>query len=177
MKLELITPNISFQESYKAYITELGNEEKYPYPMDFDCSDFPALIKKLANYSKGINLPHWQVSNSTYWLVQNNELIGVSHLRHHLNEMLLKSGGHIGLGIRPSYRAMGYGNLLLELTIKKAEEMGIRDVHIHCHKRNTASVQMILSNGGVLDSEITETNNDEIIQRYIIKQEPTINQI
>lgn len=169
MNLKLITPNTSYKESYKAYITELGNEERYPYPMDFDYSDFPALIKRLANYSKGIHLPHWQVPNSTYWLVQNNELIGVAHLRHYLNEILLNSGGHIGLGIRPGYRAKGYGNLLLELTINKAKEKGIKEVHIHCHKSNMASVQMILSNGGTLDSEILEKTTSEKIQRYLIK--------
>lgn len=137
--------------------------------MDLDCSYFTELIQKLSDYSQGLNLPKWQVPNSTYWLVQDNELIGVAHLRHYLNKMLLELGGHIGLGIRPSYRTKGYSNFLLELTINKAKDLGIKEIHIHCHKSNTASVQMVLSNGGILDSEVLEKPTSKIIQRYLIK--------
>jgi predicted acetyltransferase len=136
--------------------------------MDFDYSDFPALIKKLTNYSKGMGLPDWLVPNTTYWLINGNEIIGVSHLRHHLNSALLESGGHIGLGVRPSYRGKGYGNILLDLTINEAKELGIDDIHIHCHKDNKVSSQMIQSSGGILIDEIKEDGTDKIIVRYII---------
>ena len=143
MKLQLITPNPTFEKSYSEYIDELGNEEKYPYPMDFEHSDFSALLKKLDNYSKGIDLPNWLVPNSTFWLVLNNELIGVSHLRHYLNDFLREHGGHIGFGIRPGYRGKGYGKKLLQLTISKANKMGIDEVHLHCHKSNIFSARII----------------------------------
>lgn len=168
MNLQIINPSVKYKESYHSYLIELADEEKYPYPMDFDYSDFPALIDKLTNYSKGIGLPDWLVPNTTYWLIDGNEMIGVSHLRHCLNAMLLESGGHIGLGIRPSYRGKGFGNKLLGLTIGKAKELGIEDIHIHCHKDNYVSSKLIQSSGGQLIDEIIEKGTDKIIQRYII---------
>jgi predicted acetyltransferase len=168
MHLQIIKPSIKYKESYLSYMVELGNEEKYPYPMDLDCSDFPALVQKLNNYSKGVELPDWLVPNTTYWLIKSNEIIGVSHLRHYLNSALLESGGHIGLGVRPSYRGKGIGNKLLNLTIAKAKELDIDDIHIHCHKVNKVSSQMIQSSGGILIDEIKEDGTDKIIERYII---------
>jgi predicted acetyltransferase len=168
MNLRLINPSAKYKESYHSYIVELEDEEKYPYPMDFDYSDFPALIKKLINYSKGIDLPDWLVPNTTYWLIDGNKIIGVSHLRHSLNSALLASGGHIGLGIRPSYRGKGFGNKLLDLTVAKAKELGVDDVHIHCYKDNNVSSQMIQSSGGILVDETHEDGTDKIIQRYIV---------
>ena len=35
--------------------------------------------------------------------------VGVSNLRHYLNENLEKDGGHIGTHILPKYRGRGYG--------------------------------------------------------------------
>jgi predicted acetyltransferase len=168
MNLQIINPSVKYKESYHSYLNELGDEEKYPYPMDFDHSDFPALIKKLSSYSKGIGLPDWLVTNTTYWLIEGTELIGVSHLRHRLNANLMESGGHIGLGIRPSSRGKGYGNKLLDLTIEKAKKLSIEIIHIHCHKDNKASSRMIKSSGGALIDEVTEEVTNKKILRYIV---------
>jgi predicted acetyltransferase len=163
---ELILPRPEFEASYFAYIRELGDEERYPFPLDFEHDDFAALLRRLNDFAAGTNLPAGFVPATTFWLVQGAELVGVSNLRHHLNDRLRHNGGHIGLGIRPSYRGRGLGNLLMALTIQEARRKGITQVHIHCHKSNTASAKMITRNGGVLDSEIAEAGSDEVIQRY-----------
>nr|WP_258807969.1 GNAT family N-acetyltransferase [Pseudidiomarina sp. CB1] len=79
-----------------------------------------------------------------------------------------RAGGHIGLGIRPSYRGQGLGKFLLSLTLEKAQQMGIKDIHIHCEKTNPASAAMIIANGGKLHSEITDAAHESVIQRYRI---------
>jgi predicted acetyltransferase len=163
---ELILPRLEFESSYEAYIRELGDEERYPFPLDFEHSDFAALLRRLDDFAKGANLPAEFVPASTYWLVQGGELVGVSNLRHHLNDRIRNNGGHIGLGVRPSYRGRGLGNLLLALTIREARRKGIKQVHLHCHKSNTASARMIARNGGVLDSEVSDAGTGEVIQRY-----------
>lgn len=167
MDFRLIQPCEEYKESYFSYIEELGDEERYPYPMDLDYQDFPALIAKLENYSKGIDLPEWLVPNTTYWLVQDDKLVGVSHLRHYLNEQLLEAGGHIGLGIRPAYRGKGLSKLLLNLTLNEAKKLNVVAAHIHCYKDNIASARMILAVGGELESELTESDG-KIVQRYIV---------
>jgi predicted acetyltransferase len=168
MAAELVLPDLAYERSYGAYILELGEEERYPFPLDFEHKDFLALIKRLSDFANGVNIPEGFVPSSTYWLVENGELIGVSNLRHYLNERIKKSGGHIGLGVRPSCRGRGFGHLLMALTIQEARRKSIREIHIHCHKNNEASVRMIISNGGVLDSEITGRESEEIVQRYVV---------
>lgn len=171
----LVTPSNQYKKSYFAYINELAGEERYPYPMDLEHTDFSALVTTLIDYSNGINLLDWMVPNSTYWLVQDDEIVGCSHLRHELNEMLLHAGGHIGLGIRPSCRDKGFGKLLLNLTLEKAREKHIKQVHIHCHEANITSKQLIESVGAKLDSTITPDHGEKVILRYVYHQ-GTLNQ-
>lgn len=164
--LQLVKPAAQFEPSYRKYIEELGEEERYPFPMDFPHEDFPALLVRLEQFEQGIDLPDGFIASSTYWLVDGNELVGVSNLRHELTPSLRHAGGHIGLGIRPSWRGMGLGTYLLAQTLIKAYEKGISDVHIHCYKGNGPSAGMIIANGGTLHSELVDGENT--VQRYII---------
>ena len=169
MSVVLARPSAIYEQSYRAYIEELGDEERYPFPLDFEHADFPALLRRLDDFEQGRGVPEGFVPSSTYWLVENGELVGVSNLRHHLNERIRRAGGHIGMGIRPGARGRGLGVLLLGLTIEEARKRGIGELHIHCHKHNAASARMILSNGGVLDSEIEDGEPVEIVQRYVVR--------
>ena len=168
MSVELILPCLQYEKSYAAYIAELGNEERYPFPLDFEHGDFPALLQRLDEFAHGINIPKDMVASTTYWLVKNSELIGVSNLRHYLNDRIKHCGGHIGLGIRPSCRGQGQSTLLMKLTIAQARKRGVGELHVHCHKDNQASARMIMNNGGLLHSEIERGDPAEIIQRYVI---------
>lgn len=166
MDVSIIEPQSGFESTYHQYIVELGDEERYPFPLDFDYADFPALLEKLNDFKQGVNLPVGYVSSSTYWLVSGTELLGVSNLRHSLNDNLKRYGGHIGMGIRPSYRGRGLGNRLLAKTVEKAKSIGIDAVHIHCYKNNIASAKMIQSCGGKLVDEAPMGSN--VLQRYVI---------
>lgn len=165
--MKLISPNSGLQKSYVSYIEELGDEERYPYPLDLDYSDFDALIHKLELYSQGLQLPNWLVPNTTFWLVEGNQILGCSHFRHYLNAQLEKAGGHIGLGIRPSARGKGLGKILLNATINKAVKMGVEKIHIHCYGDNMGSRRMIESSGAVLESTINLDLPKKIVMRYI----------
>ncbi|MEM9103866.1 MAG: GNAT family N-acetyltransferase [Pseudomonadota bacterium] len=166
--MRFIKPSMHFQESYNEYIQELGNEERYPFTMDFEYSDFHGLLQKLENFALGKDLPDGYVPSSTWWLVnEDNGLIGVSNLRHYLNQKLEYCGGHIGLGIRPSFRGQGWGKRLMQLSIEKLASMGLSKIHIHCYKNNLTSAKTITSNGGILDSEIQVEG--KIVQRYMVQ--------
>lgn len=165
----LIMPNPDYERSYREYIRELGEEERYPFPLDFDHSDFGALLDRLADFDAGRDLPAGSVASSTYWLVQSCEILGVSNLRHCLNDEIRHCGGHIGLGIRPSQRGRGLGTELMSLTVKAAWKRGIDALHVHCHRSNGASARMIRSTGGVLHSEIRDERSARIVQRFVIQ--------
>ena len=164
--MELILPTVQHQESYIAYIKELGDEERYPFPLDFEHKDFVELLNKIDNYANGIDIPDDAVPSSTYWLMENAEIIGVTNLRHCLNQQIEFCGGHIGLGVRPSCRGKGLGNILMEKSIHQLNLMGVKVVHIHCYKSNVASASMIIANGGSLESEFSDYG--KVIQRFVI---------
>lgn len=176
MTFLLVLPSREYEQSYSRYIAELGQEERYPFQLDLDHSDFDSLLQRLEDFSNGVNIPSGYVTTSTYWLVEGNELVGVSSLRHQLNASIKECGGHIGLGIRPSYRGLGLGTKLTMLTLQKAHQAGIEEVHIHCHKNNEASARMILRNDGVLHSEIEIGNPPETVQRYVVPAPHSSNQ-
>lgn len=169
--LSLILPCAEYERSYREYIRELGDQERYPFPLDFEYDDFAALLAKLTDCAKGIGLPEGFVASSTFWLVNDDELLGVSNLRHALNDALRDHGGHIGLGVRPAAQGRGLGKRLLALTIQEARRRGIEDVHVHCDKGNVASAGMILANGGVLESEGPYGHAGGFVQRYVIRRD------
>ncbi len=167
--MKLIKPSIKYQASYLSYIEELGDEERYPFPLDFDHRDFPAMLARIQDFEQGLNLPSGYVPSTTYWMVDGDEIIGVSNLRHHLNDQLKAAGGHIGLGIRPSYRGQKLSIQLLHMTLAKASAIGIKEVHIHCYRDNLASARMIEACGGVLDSEVLA--DGQVVLRYVVELE------
>lgn len=97
-------------------LLELGNGENGFTGADFGCGrmTLEEQLLFLEEMSEGMNLkPEW-VPMTTFWFVNDeNEPIGMSRLRHELNDWLLSHGGHIGYHIRASQRRKGYGILLL----------------------------------------------------------------
>jgi len=164
--MKLIKPDARFEASYNAYLEELGDEVRYPFPLDFDHRDFPALLDKISHYETAEDLPEPFEPSSTFWLVEGDEIIGMSNLRHRLNDTLLAAGGHIGLGIRPSSRGQGLGITLLQMTLEKAWQMGIDEVHIHCYADNQASARMIKACGGLLDSCVAAEGHQ--VMRFVV---------
>ena len=100
-------PGLAYESSYREYIRELGDEERYPFQLDFDHSDFNGMLARLEDFRLGRNLPEGFVTTSTYWLTNGQKLFGVSSLRHSLNPRIRHIGGHIGLSILPSARGQG----------------------------------------------------------------------
>ena len=97
---------------------------------------------------------------------ETGKILGAVNIRHELNSELLKSGGHIGYGIRPFERRKGYAVRMLALALPIAEQLGITRALVTCDKANIASAKTILHNGGVLENELAL--DGKIVQRYWI---------
>ena len=110
-----------------------------------------------------------RVPDSVFFLLDNekNKFLGAVNIRHYLNEILLKEGGHIGLGIRPSERRKGYATQMIALALIECKKLGINKVLITCDKSNIGSAKSILKNGGKLENEFVNSDGD-IEQRYWI---------
>lgn len=164
--MRLVEPSERYYLSYLDYIRELGDEERYPFTLDLEFEDCNQLLTQLNDFSSGVNLPADKVPNTTLWLVDGGKIVGVTNVRHFLNENIEFCGGHIGLGIRPSCRGRGLGNYLMQLSIEYLVKMGSQKIHIHCYKENESSARTIINNGGVLVSEFVD--NQKVIQRYLV---------
>lgn len=107
------------------------------------------------------------VTGSTFLgFSQDGRLAGVIALRHRLNDLLLRSGGHIGYGVRPSMRRQGYACAMLKAVLPYAAGLGLTRVMISCDQTNTASARTIERCGGVLENEVFE--DGRMIRRYWI---------
>lgn len=110
------------------------------------------------------------VPDSVFFLLDEdrNRLLGAVNIRHTLNEALLREGGHIGDGIRPSERRKGYATEMIRLALIECGKLGIRRVLMTCEKSNIGSAKSIVKNGGVLENEFVNSDG-EIEQRYWIE--------
>jgi predicted acetyltransferase len=98
--------------------------------------------------------------------IDDGHLVGMISIRHHLNDFLLKFGGHIDYSVRKSERLKGYATEMLGLALKKCSKLSIKKVLITCDKDNIASAKAIINNGAILENEIHEKS--KIFQRYWI---------
>ena len=108
------------------------------------------------------------VPDSTFFAldIERNIFVGAVNIRHYLNDYLLKHGGHIGDGVRPSERRKGYATEMIRLALEECKKLGIDRVLMVCNKDNVGSRKSIINNGGILENEVYE---EEIMQRYWIE--------
>ena len=130
-----------------------------------DYHDFDDYLARLETKTES----EGRVPDSVFFLLdeERNRLLGAVNIRHYLNESLLRNGGHIGDGIRPSERRKGYATEMIRLALIECRKLGIRKVLMVCDKDNIASAKSILRNGGVLENEIVAPDG-ETEQRYWI---------
>ena len=109
------------------------------------------------------------VPDSVFFLLDEdrNRLLGAVNIRHYLNERLLREGGHIGDGIRPTERRKGYATEMIRLALIECRKLGIDKVLMICDKDNIGSARSIRNNGGVLEYEFINPEG-KVEQRYWI---------
>ena len=163
MAAKLVVPYEKYLYSYldacrdfkKHNITSFGDN-----PDTFDTWKH-TIFQRLANNRLGIDLPSGYVPASTFWLVENDEFIGIGSIRHRLTESLERFGGHIGYAIRCDKWGMGYGTVQLNLLLKEAAILGIKRTLITCDESNIASARVIEKNGGVYQDTIDNIIDDK----------------
>ena len=131
-----------------------------------DCHDFDYYLTNLDHETA----TGGKVPDSVFFLLddERNRLLGAANIRHYLNDALMKDGGHIGDGIRPSERRKGYGTEIVRLALAECRKLGIRRVLMFCNRDNIGSAKTIIRNGGVLDGE-TVNPDGSVLQRYWIE--------
>ena len=102
-----------------------------------------------------------KVPARTYFLVRENDnrIIGMINIRLALNEILKKSGGHIGYAIRPTERKKGYNKINLYLGLQVCDQYGIDKVFLDADLDNPASWKTMEALGGKRIREYFDNDN------------------
>ena len=145
---------------------ELHHTDRSPWAVfRNDWHDFDRYLENLERRTESDGL----VPDSVFFLLdeERDRLLGAVNIRHYLNERLLREGGHIGDGIRPTERRKGYATEMIRLALEECRKLGIDRVLMVCDRDNVGSARAIVKNGGVLENEFV---NDEGVteQRYWI---------
>lgn len=135
---------------------------------DVDSPDgFAAWVRRLLSQSDpAVPLPAGLVPCTYWWIVADDEVCGAIALRHELNDFLLRAGGHIGYGIRPSARRRGLASFALAGVLPYAAKLGLTRVLVTCAVDNEGSRRVIERNGGELE-DIRDTEIGRL-RRYWI---------
>ncbi len=172
MKVRLIKLTKEYEKQLGEMIDEWredqikNNTDRSPYAIfKNDYHDFDHYLEELdCKVETGRMVP-----SSVFFLldIDRDRLIGAVDIRHYLNERLLRDGGHIGDGVRPSERRKGYATEMIRLALIECGKLGINKVLMICNKDNIGSAKSIIRNGGVLENEITDPDG-VTEQRYWI---------
>lgn len=176
--LKLIKPTKEYEQQAKDYIEEFYEYNSKIYGVSY-------LDKYLKEESYDNWLDHLEIESkiettdrvkgTTYFLIdaESNKIIGMTNIRHSLNEFLSLYGGHIGYSVRPLERRKGYAKIMLYLALEKCEELGIKDALVTADEDNAPSYKTIEALGGVLENKVIE-DEETLVRRYWIDVEKAL---
>src|SRR4051794_1092520 len=154
--MRLVAASLDAPDGLEAFLIEVGRGEAGFGGTDFEpaketLSDF---LQRAVDRSGGRQLePDW-VPFTTYWLLDDDgAVVGISRLRHELNDFLMHHGGQIGYYVRPSARGKRYGTAILALTVAEGRKRGIERFLLTVDSDNEPSIRVIEGNGGVFEDE------------------------
>ncbi len=168
--MRLIKASLQPPEGLEAFLLELGDGENGFGGTDYapGKESLQQFLQRLIDRDEG-KVPAGFVPASTFWLVDNDgSVLGMSRLRHHLNDALLEHGGHIGYYVRPGARGRGCGNVVLRLTLAEGRNRGIQRFLLTVRSDNLPSIRVIEHNGGVMEDERIEHETGIPFRRYWI---------
>ncbi|GKU25326.1 GNAT family N-acetyltransferase [Clostridium folliculivorans] len=162
----LVLPSKDYEKSFQEYAISYKNAENNYYFEKYmkAIENFHEYLEELYKLSEGIDVPEDSVRTTNYWLVDNNNVVGVVRVRHEE----IEGAGHIGYDISPRYRNKGYGTEILRQAISKAKEIGIEEPIVTCNIYNLASKRIIEKNNGLLLGVIFDEEENEELYEYKI---------
>lgn len=150
--IELRAPSVLWHREWLDFLGRYGTDGHIPGAYAFgvdlhrlaDPQVFQDWVQRLLAAEAGVGVPDGWVPASSRWVVRYGEIVGVTSLRHELNDHLLKvEGGHIGYAVAPDARGQGVAGEALRLTLAEAARMGINPVLVTCDETNLASARVI----------------------------------
>lgn len=171
-ELKLVFPTEDYKEQIEEYLKEHFENNEYSLNGDGGLDkikNFDKWLEKIKNDLAEQTRECERVPSTLFLGVRkvDNKVIGTIQIRHRLNDELLKHGGHIGDGVRPTERQKGYATEMIRLALEECKKIGINRVLMTCDKDNLGSSKSIQNNGGILENEVLLEDGKKL-QRYWI---------
>jgi predicted acetyltransferase len=169
--MQLVAASLDAPDGLEAFLIEVGHGETGFGGTDFapGKETLAVFLQRLIDRSEGRQLEPGWVPFTTYWLLDDNgDVVGISRLRHELNDQLLYHGGNIGYYVRPSARGRRYGSSILALTLAEGRKRGIERFLLTVDSDNMPSTRVIEGNGGVMEDERMHEETGQPFRRYWI---------
>lgn len=171
--------NLILVEPTAEYISEI-EDYRNEFITNDDSMDGTSKLREFASVDKWLQYikkiksketcdPNWVPEHQFLCIRESDHrLIGMINIRPDMNDECLRYYGNIGYSIRKSERKKGYAKEQLRLALDLCRCMGMNKVLITCNKDNTPSSKTIIANGGVLENEIFDSDDNSTVQRYWI---------
>jgi predicted acetyltransferase len=168
--MKLVRPTKKYEKQWRMAVEEFRKDSKTTKLWEVlgDPDDLAGCIRTAKNHTRGIDLPVDWVPYDIYWLIDNDEFVGIISIRHKLNDNLSAVGGHIGAEIVPSKRGLGYANKARELVLPKLVKLGLKRILMTSFDGNIASWKVIEKNNGKLENKIKADGENDLTRRYWI---------
>lgn len=165
-RLVLQNPNPTDEAQVLAAQSELA-EDSFNFALWDADQTWEQHLEKLDKERLGIDLPPGRVPATMYYAEVDDQIVGRVHIRHELTPALLHEGGHIGYGVRPTFRRRGYATEMLRQGLEIIRGLGIERALVTCDDDNPGSISTIKRCGGVLENTVTSAEAKPI-RRYWI---------
>ncbi len=163
--MQLRKPNIQYEKSFRDAFAEMDSEsDRHPWIYlgeeayaDYFKDPFSDHVQRLIECET--KAPEHFVCVTTYWAIEGDEVVGRIAIRHELNDLLSRQGGHIGYIVRPSRRGNGIATSMLKQILATDRAKNIGDLLVTCSVGNVASEKTTLKNGGQLENVVSYDAN------------------
>jgi predicted acetyltransferase len=125
-------------------------------------------LDRLANRQRGQDLGDLFVPASFLVADVAGAVVGRASIRHRLNQDLRERGGHIGYGVLPAHRRLGYATEILRQALVIARAFGVDRALVVCDDDNVGSIRTIERCGGQLADRRVLEGHDVPLRRYWI---------
>ncbi len=159
--IRLIEPTLEYENDiwqFRQEILESDDMDKFAGCGNLEkCTSAREWIEAVSIISDEKRCPKDKVPSNYYIAVRedDNKIVGVIDLRHHINHPVLGTwGGHMGYIVRPNERKKGYSKEMLRLNLLNCRSLNIDKVLVTCLVDNIASEKTIIANGGIFEKTI-----------------------